>query len=85
MTILLLAFHVYCLYFKLALTCLPQIKTYCLHPTGLAGDPHFLPATPTTHLRPVELLSEEQIAEMSYEELLKFAGGYEKDILDIVD
>ena len=32
-----------------------------------------------------ELPSQEQIAHMSYEELLRFAGGFEKDILEEPD
>ena len=55
------------------------------HTAGIAGGLYFLPAAPTTHARPLELPSEEQIAKMSYEDLLKFAGGYEKDILDELD
>ena len=55
------------------------------HTAGIAACLYFLPAAPTTHARPLELHSEEQIAKMSYEDLLKFAGGFEKDILDELD
>ena len=63
----------------------PAVLDNSQHTAGLAGAPHFLPAAPTTRTRSLELPSEEQIATMSYKELLKFAGGYEKDILDELD
>ena len=54
---------------------------------GLAGPASFLLQAAVTPCRAgqAELPTEEQIASMSYEDLLRFAGGYEKDFLEELD
>ena len=54
---------------------------------GLAGPAPFLLHVAVTpcHAGQAELPTEEQIASMSYEDLLRFAGGYEKDVLEELD